>query len=195
MSQLFLKKNGRAVRISRASADKVDQIIQDTTIPDDDWIVIPEYTGTKKSIEGVQKVDDEDRSEQHFSNLKNNDDTLEKSNKDYENRVRTLVSTHPTEKAKNINIAASIYLGFTGKKAPESFLLEVKKRQEIYFSQNKRHPYANPTCYKDLLPGIEKTPQYENMVHVKPLVSHASIRLAERIVVEALRTAKALHLV
>lgn len=195
MSQLFLKKNGRAVRISRASADKVDDIIRDSSIPDDDWIVIPEYTGIKRSIEGVQKVDDEDKSEQHITNLKNNDNTLEKNNKEYENKIRALVSMHPTEKAKDTNIAASIYLSFTGKKAPESFLVEVKKRQETYFSQNKRHPYANPTCYKDLLPGIEKTPQYENMVSINPLVSHAFIRMAEQVVAESLRTAKALHLV
>ena len=195
MSLLFLKKGGRALKVSRASADKVEKIIQDITIPDDDWIVIPEYTGIKRSIEGIQKVDDEDRSEWHIETLQDKEKQLQKFNKDYEDYIAEQCDTPVSVKSKNTNIAATIYMGMTGYRAPEKFLLEVVKRQEIYFSTHSRYPYANPECYKDLIPKVEKSKSYETMVELKPLVSHASVRFAEHAVGEAFRTAKALHLI
>lgn len=73
--------------------------------------------------------------------------------RDYNAMHKSIRSLPPAERAKSLRVAEMMWYGLTGEsEMPPSVVPKIVKAQEKYFKENPNHVYANPICYKKLIP-------------------------------------------
>lgn len=86
----------------------------------------------------------------------------------------------PHERAQDLNIAHHVWYAHTGERIPKEKQQQFIDRQEQYFVDNPHRAWANPTCYKDLIPKA-KEEKFERPYSMKSLISENAMRMVERV--------------
>lgn len=83
-----------------------------------------------------------------------------------------------TVRAKNMQVPKFMYYSITGSHIiPEVLREQIEERQAEFFEENSDELYANPRCYKDLMPDVK-----EAKTEIETRVRENSARLVERLI-------------
>lgn len=107
-------------------------------------------------------------------------DTITKSWEDHQQLLFKRRQMPPHERAKDLNIAHHVWYAHTGERIPKDKQQAILDRQEQYFVDNPHRAWANPICYKDLIPKAKEV-KMERPFPLKNLISEHAMRVVERV--------------
>lgn len=141
-------------------------------------------SNTIRAIEGGHSLPGVSGEKLQANTIENNE-----TEEDYIGKRFSLANKPAEEKAKNLHIATLVWWSYTGQRnIPEEMKPQIEQRQLKFFKGNKRHAYANPICYKDLIPLDEgKRPVIEGRENIKRIDALARGRSATEFVERVLQ--------
>lgn len=101
---------------------------------------------------------------------------------EYDTYRNNMLSLPIERRAQIMRIPNLIWKSHTKQEMPDETKQLIKERQLAYFKENPKCIYANPKCYRDLMPRPIELHKLENLNPVQNMLPTSTLRLVERMI-------------